>query len=182
MDNTTQSIIETTTVLVSYDENENKIVNEYFFKETIGKGAYSKVKRAMNLQTKKEYAVKILNVRLLKKKKKTVGTSSEGTIKINYMIEDAMNEIKLYKSLPAMNDNILKLYEILIDEKKEKIYLVMELAEWGTIVSLDENNGVFSINPHFESYDEKIIKGFIIDISKGIQFCKMNTIYLLLLY
>lgn len=172
MDNTHQSITETTTVLVSYDENKNKIINEYFIKETIGKGAYSKVKRGINLQTKKEYAIKILNIRLLKKKKKAVGTTLEGTLKINYMIENALNEIEIYKSLFSINDNILKLYEILIDEKNEKTYLVMELAEWGTIVSLDENKGVFSINPHYELYNEKIIKGFIIYIAKGIHFRK----------
>ena len=64
------SIIETSNVKVGYDENTNhKVVNEFYFLDTIGKGAYSKVKKCINLNTKKEYAVKILNKRLLRKKK-----------------------------------------------------------------------------------------------------------------
>ena len=66
-----QKIFETNIVSISYDEKtNNKIVNDFLFIETIGKGAYSKVKRVINLKTKKEYAVKILNKRLLQKKKK----------------------------------------------------------------------------------------------------------------
>ena len=64
------SIIETSNVKVGYDENtNNKVVNEFYFLDTIGKGAYSKVKKCINLNTNKEYAVKILNKRLLRKKK-----------------------------------------------------------------------------------------------------------------
>ena len=46
-------------------------MNEFYFMDTIGRGAYSKVKKCINLKTKEEFAVKILNKRLLRKKKKS---------------------------------------------------------------------------------------------------------------
>jgi [calcium/calmodulin-dependent protein kinase] kinase len=174
------SIIETSNVKVGYDEKtNNKVVNEFYFLDTIGKGAYSKVKKCINLNTKKEYAVKILNKRLLRKKKKSYGKTKEGTMKINYMIDDALNEIEIYKSFPNMNNNnVLKLYQILNDEENDKTYLIMELGDYGQLVSLDEKTGIFSLNSHYDNkkYDEKLIKKFILDISKGLKFLHENNI------
>ena len=66
------NIYETDDVTVTYDKKTgNKIVNEFYFLDTIGRGAYSKVKKCINLNTKEEFAVKILNKRLLRKKKKS---------------------------------------------------------------------------------------------------------------
>ena len=86
-------ILETNTVNIQYDntENSNKIVNDYYFIETIGKGSYSKVKKCKNLKTGSLFAVKILNKRLLRKKKKSYGKTEEGTLKINYIINYALN-------------------------------------------------------------------------------------------
>ena len=175
-----EKIKETTDVKVLRDEKtNNKIVNNYQFQETIGRGIYSKVKRCIDINTNKNYAVKILNNKLLKKKKKSVGTSLNGTIEVHYMIEDALNEIKIYKELPLdENNNILKLYEILIDEENEKTYLIFELAEFGIITSIDENTGIFTLNSHLNNneYNEKLIKQFILDIAKGIYFLHSNNI------
>ena len=111
-------IFETDNVTITYDKKTgNKIVNEFYFMDTIGRGAYSKVKKCINLKTKEEFAVKILNKRLLRKKKKSYGKTKEGTLKINYMIEDAINEINIYKSFPGTKKNVLKLYQILNDNK-----------------------------------------------------------------
>ncbi|MBO7125583.1 MAG: hypothetical protein J6V74_07065, partial [Bacteroidales bacterium] len=136
-------IIETDEVTVNYDKKTgNKIVNEFYFLETIGRGAYSKVKKCINLNTREEFAVKILNKRLLRKKKKSYGKTKEGTLKINYMIEDAINEINIYKSFSEANENIIRLYQILNDNKKDKTYLIMELAQKGPLVTLNEKTGV----------------------------------------
>ena len=54
----------------------------------------------------------------------------------------------------------------------------MELAEKGSIVSLDEKTGVFTINKSYDNdkYDEKLIKSWILDIAKGIKFLHQNNI------
>ncbi len=172
-------IFETDNVTITYDKKTgNKIVNEFYFMDTIGRGAYSKVKKCINLKTKEEFAVKILNKRLLRKKKKSYGKTKEGTLKINYMIEDALNEINIYKSFPGTNKNVLKLYQILNDNKKDKTYLIMELAEKGPLVTLNEKDGVFCINTNYRDdiYDEELIKTWIYDIANGLKFIHENNI------
>jgi [calcium/calmodulin-dependent protein kinase] kinase len=172
-------IYETDKVNITYDKKTgNKIVNEFYFLETIGRGAYSKVKKCINLNTREEFAVKILNKRLLRKKKKSYGKTKEGTLKINYMIEDAINEINIYKSFPEQNDNIIRLYQILNDNKKDKTYLIMELAQKGPLVTLNEKTGIFCINSNYRNdiYDEKLMKKWILDIAKGLKFLHENNI------
>ena len=161
-------IIETDKVTINYDKKTgNKIVNEFYFLDTIGRGAYSKVKKCINLNTREEFAVKILNKRLLRKKKKSYGKTKEGTLKINYMIEDAINEINIYKSFPEGNDNVIRLYQILNDNKKDKTYLIMELAQKGPLVTLNEKTGVFCLNKNYRDdiYDEQLMKKWILDIA-----------------
>ena len=172
-------IIETDEVTVNYDKKTgNKIVNEFYFLETIGRGAYSKVKKCINLNTREEFAVKILNKRLLRKKKKSYGKTKEGTLKINYMIEDAINEINIYKSFSEANENIIRLYQILNDNKKDKTYLIMELAQKGPLVTLNEKTGVFCLNKNYRDdiYDEKLMKKWILDIAKGLKFLHENNV------
>ena len=172
-------ILYTDNVTINYDKKTgNKIVNEFYFLDTIGRGAYSKVKKCINLNTREEFAVKIINKKLLRKKKKSYGKTKEGTLKINYMIEDAMNEINIYKSFPEPNDNVIHLYQILNDNKKDKTYLIMELAQKGPLVTLNEKSGVFSINKNYRDdiYDEKLIKKWILDIAKGLKFLHENNV------
>ena len=172
-------ILETDKVTVNYDKKTgNKIVNEFYFLETIGRGAYSKVKKCINLNTREEFAVKILNKRLLRKKKKSYGKTKEGTLKINYMIEDAINEINIYKTFPESNANVITLYQILNDNKKDKTYLIMELAQKGPLVTLNEKTGVFCLNSNYNNdiYDEKLMKKWILDIAKGLKFLHENNV------
>ena len=172
-------IFETDKVTVNYDKKTgNKIVNEFYFLDTIGRGAYSKVKKCINLNTREEFAVKILNKRLLRKKKKSYGKTKEGTLKINYMIDDALNEINIYKTFNEYSNNVIRLYQILNDNKKDKTYLIMELAQKGPLVTLNEKTGIFCINSNYNNniYDEKLIKKWILDIAKGLKFLHENNV------
>jgi len=174
-----KKIIETDNVEINYDEKTGqKMVNEFLFQETLGRGAYSKVKKCVNTKTNKEFAVKIINNYLLRKKKKAFDKTNTGSLLIHYMIEDAINEIKTYKALPCEHPNILSLYQIINDKEKDKTYLIMELAEKGSIVTLDEKTGIFTLNKNYDNdkYDEKLIKSWILDIAKGIKFLHDNNI------
>ena len=136
------------------------------------------IKKCINIKTGKEFAVKIINNYLLRKKKKAFDKTKDGTLLIHYMIEDALNEIQTYKSLPCEHPNILSLYQILNDKEKDKTYLIMELAEKGSLVTLDEKTGIFTLNKNYDNtkYDEKLIKSWILDIATGIKFLHDNNI------
>ena len=175
--NITKKLIETDKVVINYDEETgSKIVNEYMFKETIGRGSYSKVKKCIEINSQKEYAVKITKNYLLRKKKKAFDKTNEGSLLIHYMIEDALNEIKTYKVIPKIHPNILSLYQIINDKEKDKTYLIIELAE--PLITVNEETGIFTLNSKFDNnkYDEKLIKKWILEIASGIKFLHDNNI------
>ena len=113
-----------------------------------------------------------------KKKKKAFDKTNEGSLLIHYMIEDALNEIKTYKAIPKNHPNILSLYQIINDKEKDKTYLIMELAEQGSLVTLDEKIEVFTLNKNYDNskYDEKLIKSWILDIASSLKFLHDNNI------
>ena len=45
-----------------------KRINEYYFGETIGLGAYGKVKESVDTKSKRRVAIKIINIKKLKRK------------------------------------------------------------------------------------------------------------------
>ena len=94
--NNTRNIIETDKAEINYDEETgHKIVNEFLFQETLGRGAYSKVKKCINTKTNQEFAVKIINNYLLRKKKKAFDKTKSGSLLIHYKIEDALFSIEI---------------------------------------------------------------------------------------
>ena len=135
----------------NYDEQGNKYYNEYKLLSVLGKGAYSKVKLVMKDDVK--YAMKIINKKELKKKK-IFKQDKDGNVIVTNLLKDALKEIAILKKLD--HPNIIKLYEILHNYQKEKIYLILEYAEYGDIVDYDEESGIFNINKHIsEIYDKK---------------------------
>ena len=175
--NISKNIIETDKIEIIYDEESgHKIVNNFIFQEIIGRGAYSKVKRCIDKETKKELAVKVIKNYFLRKKKKAFDKTSSGSLLIHYMIEDAINEMKTYKAIPKEHPNILSLYQILNDNEKDKTYLIMELAE--PLVTINEETGIFTLNNKFDNnkYDEKLIKKWILEIASGLKFLHENNI------
>jgi [calcium/calmodulin-dependent protein kinase] kinase len=127
----------------NYDSQGNKYYNEYKYLQILGMGAYSKVKLVMKDNVK--YAMKIIDKKGLKKKK-IFTQDKDGNVIVTNLLKDALKEIAILKKLD--HPNIIKLYEILHNYQKEKIYLIMEYAEYGDIIDYDEDNGIFSINKH----------------------------------
>ena len=134
----------------NYDEHGNKYYNEYKLLKILGRGAYSKVKLVEKDNIK--YAMKIIDKKELKKKK-MFKQDNDGNVIVTNLLKDALKEIAILKKLN--HPNIIKLYEILHNYEKEKIYLIMEYADYGDIVDYNEETGIFSINKHvFEVYNK----------------------------
>jgi serine/threonine protein kinase len=167
------NIIESKIKNIENDDQGRKKVNQYLFLSTIGKGSYAKVKLCLNTIDNNYYAVKIINKSILSKKKKGFGRDAEGNMTIIYMLDDAINEIKILKILNnnGGHKNVIKLYEIINDTNK--IYLILEYCSGGSIVEYNDRAGIFSINKLFkESYDESILRNFIKDMAEGLEFSK----------
>ena len=97
--------------------NDKKIVvvqkgkkkGNYILEETIGEGAFAKVKLGKHIQTGEKVAIKILN-------KQTI---------YNFDIKKVKKEINILQRLK--HKNIIQLYEIM--ETKNNLYIVMEYCE-----------------------------------------------------
>ena len=176
----------------NYDNQENKYYNEYKYIKELGSGAFSKVKLVMKDNIK--YAMKIIDKKLLKSKK-IFKQDKDGNIIVSNLLKDALKEIAILKKLD--HPNIIKLYEILHDYQKQKIYLILEYAEYGDIVNYDEDKDIFSINNHIKKemdkkrglkyniknsneekiyYDEKDIIAFTKHILLGLDYLHKNGI------
>ena len=106
------------------NEKGEKFYNEYKIISSIGEGGYSKVKLVE--KKGKKYAMKIIDKKKLSHTRKGFGFNKieDGTIKINSLLEDAIKEIAILKK--CNNKNIIKLYEILHDNIKDKLYLILD--------------------------------------------------------
>lgn len=92
----------------------NKI-GDYIVKETLGEGAFGKVKLGIHIPTNEKVAIKILN------KKKMLELSGD--------ITKIQKEINILKKM--RHKNIIQLYEIL--ESKSNLFLVMEYCPKGEL-------------------------------------------------
>ncbi|KAL0487342.1 calmodulin dependent protein kinase kinase [Acrasis kona] len=110
----------TNVLVLSQDEDGNKMVNNYCFMRTIGKGSYGKVKLCID-NNNRPYAVKVLNKSALKRVKKGDETA----------YSDVLREIAINKKLN--HENCVRLFEVIDDPSNDKLYLVLEYVSNGSI-------------------------------------------------
>ena len=92
---------------------ENSDINDYILKEDIGQGNFGKVKLAVNKSTNEEFAIKIINKKILKiKMKNVIFKENEIITKFNHI-------------------NVIYVYEII--ETQENYYIVMEYCKRGEL-------------------------------------------------
>ena len=94
-------------------KQENSEINDYILKEDIGQGNFGKVKLAVNKLTNEEYAIKVINKKIMKIKMKNVMFKENEIItKFNHI-------------------NVIYVYEII--ETAENYYIVMEYCKRGEL-------------------------------------------------
>lgn len=105
---------------IVYAKKEPKLVGSYLFGEALGKGAYAKVKEAVNIQTRQKVAVKVINKKQLRK--------------IPNGEENVRTEIEVHEKLD--HPNIVKFIEAFTLPEKNKLYIILEHIGGGTIQDL----------------------------------------------
>ena len=94
-------------------KEENSEINGYILKEDIGQGNFGKVKLAINKLTNEEFAIKIINKKIMKiKMKNVIFKENEIITKFNHI-------------------NVIYVYEII--ETAEYYYIVMEYCKRGEL-------------------------------------------------
>ena len=123
------------------------IINEYAIKETIGKGAFSKVKLGINKITGEKVAIKILD------KKK---------IKMNSENKRIQRELNILKKLSHIN--IVKVIQI--KEDMDNIYIIMDYIENNLFYYILNNKYLSESESSFYFY--QLISGLDYIHSQGI--------------
>jgi len=93
-----------------------KKIGNYILKETIGKGAFSKVKRAVHIQNKENFAIKVVKIKDMDIKKKN-------------QISRELACLKILRNHP----NVVKMIEIMKTKSNKRLYIVMELLTGGEL-------------------------------------------------
>eukprot|EP00760_Papus_ankaliazontas_P020553 PhM_4_TR18456/c0_g1_i4/m.17634 len=103
-----------TELIRGYDDDGNKLLNEYAVLGDLGSGSYGKVKLALDTTTESPVAIKILKKARLQK----AGTN-------------ARDEMEVMERL--RHPNIVRLHAVIDDPSALKMYMVMEYVPAGTL-------------------------------------------------
>ena len=161
--------------------NGFKYYNDYKLIKNLGEGGLCKVKLVEkdNIQ----YAMKIVNKKQLLKKKK-FKQDEKGNIVMTSPLEGILKEISILKKVN--HPNLIKLYEIMNNQDKSKLYLILEYCEHSDLMSYDEKKNQFTVNKYiFEKqlkknnceleidkayYTENLIRSFIRQTILGLNY------------
>jgi len=130
---------------ISFTTEKSKIIDKYKVLSKIGVRSCSSsttVKKVMHIETKEVYVMKILNLRRYYRDnlvyfRNLKKLNEEDISKIVTPLDQIINEIVTLSWLN--HDNIIKLHEVGINTKKNKVYIIQQYAEGGILLSLDEN-------------------------------------------
>ena len=140
------TIVESEAVIKYVDKV--KYYNDYKVIKDLGQGSLCKVKLVEKDNVK--YALKIVNKKLLLKKKKFI-QDENGKMVLTTPIEGILKEIQILKKVN--HRNLVKLYEIINNKKKGKLYLVLEYCEHGDLMEYNEMENKFTVNKNiFQKY------------------------------
>lgn len=104
--------VNSTEILYEKKKRKVKFVGRYLLGDVVGEGSYSKVKEVLDTATLERKAAKIM-------KKKRLRKIPNGEANVQ-------REIQLLRKLN--HENLIKLYDVVYDPLKEKLYIVMEYA------------------------------------------------------
>ena len=153
--------------------NEKKIINKnYIIFETIGKGSFWTVKKVKRNLVSKEGKLLDNNYYVFKKgqlNKKNFFFDEENNNNINNEKRIGLREFNLLKNI--CNQNIPRLFECIIDTKKNKIVFVMEFCDLGSLLKANDDNYEYNLNLMKFLY-EKIFS--VNENNKKIEFEKLN--------
>lgn len=98
-----------------------KLVNNYELYDEIGRGVHGKVKRARDLTTGNDVAIKIVQ-RYSKKRRLGKAGAPEDKVK---------KEVAILKK--AQHPNVVRMLEVIDDPNEEKVYIVLEYCQYGAV-------------------------------------------------
>lgn len=119
--NTVFNRVDSSDIIYQEKKKKCKLVGKYVMGDVLGEGSYGKVKEVLDSETLSRLAVKILTKRKLRR--------------IPNGEQNVRREIKLLRKL--QHRNVIELLDVLYNEQKQKMYLIMEYCVGGLQEMLD---------------------------------------------
>eukprot|EP00760_Papus_ankaliazontas_P027894 PhM_4_TR3461/c0_g1_i1/m.60260/K07359/CAMKK2; calcium/calmodulin-dependent protein kinase kinase 2 len=141
-----------TEVISGYDADGNKTLNQYAIIGELGRGAYGKVKAAIDTTTEQIVAIKILRR----------CTSRRGLA----VLESQRREVAVMEKL--YHPNLVRLISVVDDPGAAKLYLVMEHVGGGTLQKAIANSG--------ERFNAITCRSQFLDVLHGLQYLHNKNI------
>ncbi|XP_041787998.1 serine/threonine-protein kinase stk11 [Anopheles merus] len=113
--------VDSSDIIYQEKKKKCKLVGKYVMGDVLGEGSYGKVKEVLDSETLNRRAVKILTKRKLRR--------------IPNGEQNVRSEIKLLRKL--QHRNVIELLDVLYNEQKQKMYLIMEYCVGGLQEMLD---------------------------------------------
>ena len=137
----------------------------YILGETIGEGAFAKVKLATHIFTGEKVAIKILDKQVLESDSQNQNNQNASSMDNSFLndMQRIKKEIKILKEL--RHKNIIQLYEIM--ESENKLYIVMEYCE---------GKELFDYIIKRKHLTEKEACRFFQQIINGVEYLHLNNI------
>lgn len=133
---------------------------EYILEREIGRGSYGVVRRVWSTTSQEWYAMKIMNRSLLKKRR-----IFQAGMLWSDQWQQVKKEIAIMKKLD--HPNIVRLVEVMNDEKTDHLYLVMEYCVGGSL-----GNGELDTPP----LPLSIARHYFRDAVAGLEYLHMHRI------
>lgn len=108
------------------DDSGLRRINQYLVMRRIGRGMYGKVKLVFNTEDQVHYAMKIMSKSILKRRR-VIGRN-----KVTDSWENVKREIAIMKKLD--HPNVVRLSEVIDDDENDKLFLVMDYVEHGSVM------------------------------------------------
>lgn len=140
-------------------------INDYIMHQLLGKGSYGKVKLCSS--SGMQYAIKIYSKSLLKRKKDYV-KNAFGRLEASTALQAVVKELEIMKRLD--HPNVIRVHEILEDESSEKLYMVIDYCEKGSIMEWDSESRRFWFPWTRSPLTSSDLRRIIIEIVTGLQY------------
>lgn len=138
-----ESIKHTDKVKVRKNKKQQKVINGYTVIGILGETSHSKV--FLVKEKKKEFvnftqAMKVVDMDYLSRQR-VMSKGMNGEIIIKTLLDGVYNEIEINSKMT--HQNIVKIFEVIVNEEKGKMYIIMEYCSKGSFLSWNSTTSTF---------------------------------------
>ncbi|CAG9320758.1 unnamed protein product [Blepharisma stoltei] len=164
-------VVETSQVTISKDRKGHKIINQYTIIKKIGEGAYATVKLCKARDD--FYAMKVFKKDMLMRRR-DFSNSADGRMVVTNALTDVYKEIDLMKELN--HPNVIRMYEIIDDVEGEKIYMILDYCERGSLMDWNSNEHRFITPWTNKEISESQLKSIFRQLVLAVRYLHINHI------